>query len=247
MTEHDDTHEQNEVRRLLAGAAGPAPELPADVGARLDDVLAGLVAERAQGGQPEGEVARPSGVTELAPRRRRWPQLLVAAAAVSVVGIGIGTVMDGGVMGGADMESVTTAESGAGAADDGRSRLDSREATDEKAVPPTADREETPQSAREPGYPAELASGLKRSSLNVDAQRIEDFGLAAPVAQTRGRWSEACVRPSTRARDEWLPVRLDGERAVLVLRAPADGRRTVDVFTCGDASSPVASTEVDAR
>ena len=91
------------------------------------------------------------------------------------------------------------------------------------------------------------APRLRTSSLTVDLQRIEDFGLAVPVADTPRRWAEACVRPETVAGDEWLPVRLDGEAAVLVLGAPADGRRTAEVFTCDDGDRPAATTTLDAR
>lgn len=254
MTEHDDAHEHDEVRRLLSAAGGPTPALPPEVGARLDDVLAGLVAERAEAagdGQPGGdpEPLEVASVTELAPRRhRRWPRILVAAAAVSVVGIGIGNVVGGGVMSGSDSGGTAlTAES---ADSENRPVPSEPEAAADRDSPPNASQDQAgaPKGARElTGALDSRPMRLRRSSLTVDVQRVVDFGLAAAVADTPRRWADACVRPSTGAGDEWLPVRLDGDPGVLVLRAPADGRRTAEVFTCGDADTPAASTTADVR
>jgi hypothetical protein len=253
--QHDDatTPEAEQVRRLLAAAGGPTPELPPDVGGRLDDVLAGLVAERAHAAPGSPPADQVTGVTELGERRRRrWPQLLVAAAAVSVLGIGIGNVMDGGVVsmdsGG---EAATTADSAGSAA--GPPEGERESADQEGAAPAPADEQELDAAKDElPGgargaLDTRDAPRLRTSSLTVDLQRLEDFGLAVPVADSRARWALACVRPETAAGDEWLPVRLDGEEAVLVLRAPADGRRTAEVFTCDDGDSPAAATTIDAR
>ena len=249
--EHD---EQEQVRRLLAAAAGPDPgreQMPEDVAGRLDDVLAGLVSERAdapvtvteEGGAeepvPEDEV---TGVTELASRRRRrWPQLLLAAAAVSVIALGVGiddlTGGQGDSSTSADAPSVVSkddAGAGAGAAPE---RLEARSSEDAGA-----DRElVTPL--------PEAASDLPRlrtGSLRADVQRVADFSLTAARSEGLMR-SGGCVLPDTEAGDEWIPVRLDGESALLVLRAPAGGRRTADVFTCDDGDTPVASTTIEAR
>src|SRR4051794_23510778 len=76
------------VRRLLADAGGPVPT-PPDVVARLDATLSRLVAER------DAEGSEQATVTPLAVRRRRWPKVLLAAAAVVVGGYGIGAVVTG--------------------------------------------------------------------------------------------------------------------------------------------------------
>lgn len=259
----NDEAEQAEVSGLLAAVSGaPHDEaMPADVAARLDDVLAGLVSDRTSAAPatpdatattatpvPEDGVV---GVTDLASRRRRrWPALLVAAAAVSVLGLGVGNLL--GLDGSADMEAASTADAGGAAAPE---TLDSAEA----GAPPgeetdlTADRDEAGGEAA--GSPAEsrvsaLAAlpRLRSDSLAVDAQRLEDFALER---FTDGRGSvralrKACVQPELAEGDEWLSVRLDGEPAVLVLRAPAEGRRTVEVFDCDDAGTAVAETTVEA-
>jgi hypothetical protein len=267
---HDEQQDdaQDQVSRLLAAAAFPedAP-MPADVASRLDDVLAGLVSERAAGEAGAEERAEPvpagevTGATRLgsARGRRRWPQLLVAAAAVSVVGIGVTTL-------GTGTGSDSGSESAGGAAtvqdradQDGavRGGAATSAPSEEKAAPELTRDADVPQ-AQKRGRDTAATGGrsgtldtrpprLRTGSLTVAVQRVEDFALAVPVAERSRRWAQACVHPDTASGDEWLPVRLDGAPAVLVLRAPSGGRRTADVFTCDDARSPAASTTVDAR
>ncbi len=103
--------DQEAVRGLLAEAGGRPETLPPDVATRLDDVLAGLVAERPAAASavptsPDADHAADTGLAaaavgtpgdELAARRhRRWPKLLVAAATVGVLGVGLGEVVGGG-------------------------------------------------------------------------------------------------------------------------------------------------------
>lgn len=236
-----DDAEQAEVSRLLAAVSRPrsAEPMPPEVATRLDDVLAGLVAERA---------STPAGVTDLASRRRRrWPALLAAAAAVSVVGLGVGNVLD---RGGADMEAVTA--EGGSAPETLESADGAGAAADEEPPVATTDREAVEDSAQAPqpldGTVAGLADlpRLRRDSLTVDVQRIEDFGLDGN-SRTQSARRRACVQPELSDGDDWVSVRLDGDPAVLVLRAPDDGRRTAEVFGCDDSHTPVAETTVEAR
>jgi hypothetical protein len=82
----DLTQTQSEaVRRLLAGAREDGG-IPDDVAARLDAVLADLSAERAAT-PPDADVI---------PLRRRWPKVLVAAAAVTLFGFGAVQLMGDG-------------------------------------------------------------------------------------------------------------------------------------------------------
>jgi len=92
----DEALSDEAVRRLLAAAAEPVT-MPPDVTARLDDVLAGLVADRATSEDDAGVAP----VIDLAPvidieqrRTSRWPKLLVAAAVVSVLGVGLANVLN---------------------------------------------------------------------------------------------------------------------------------------------------------
>lgn len=245
MTPEEHDPEQETVRRLLAAAGGPEP-VPDEVGARLDDVLAGLVAERQgvpeqPGPEPRREAAPAPVISLTARRRRRWAQALVAAAVVSVVAVGVGTALKGGQ---ADSEnaasggpaSVTAEDKGlegtgggtAGAAPEGRS---AGKATDSFGA------------AQEGGQAS--VTRLSSGSLTRQVQEVENFALAVPVP-TSDRWADACARPRTGSGDEWLPVRFDGRPGVLVLRAPVNGRRQAEVYTCGS-RAPVASTTVRAR
>ena len=247
MDEHDDhtsEEEQERVRRLLAAASSPPdPEMPEDVSARLDDVLASLASERADAA-PEAPDSGPDAAnapvagdavtapTELASRRRRrWPRLLAAAAAVSVIGLGIGNLVDdlAGVGGGGEAASTADSAGDAGSAPQREGAPEAGDQADEKSLS------------------GSVTAELDSSSLRDDAQRVENRSLARPVTDDPEAWGETCVQPATSPGDEWVRARLDGVAAVLVLRAPEGGRRTADVFTCDDAVSPAASTTVVVR
>lgn len=236
MTPEQQDSEQQTVRRLLAAAGRTTEPLPGEVGARLDDLLSGLVAERDQPGD-----AAPVPYADLgARRRRRWAQVLVAAAAVSVVAVGVGNLSTsrsgsestGGAAVTATEDNADTARGGGAEAAPGDGAAE-REAGS-SAVEPEAG-------------PTATMTRLRSGSLTRQVQQVENFALAVPVPAS-AQWSDACVRPQTRPGDAWLPVRLDGRPAVLVLRAPEGGRRTADIYTCGsDGSSPTATTTVRAR
>ncbi len=231
--------EEEAVRRLLAEAGEETPAMPPDVAARLDDVLAGLVADRTA---PEDTPDETPEVTDLSTRRSRlWPKLLVAAAAVSVVGLGVGNVLGGG--GGSDSESSMPAADQA----DAGSAAARQESADEAAPAPSSPgRHDVDLSVAGRQLPR-----LRTGSLTVDAQRIVDFSLGP--AQTKddvdGRAAKrsTCAAPATRAGDDVVVVRLDGARSVLVLRAPQHGERAAEVFGCHDPSTPVAETTVEDR
>lgn len=261
---------QEEVRRLLAAATPADRAMPEDVASRLDDVLADLVRQHAadpagtspdtsadtadstgpgegpdsgthNGPLPAGEVA---GVTELASRRRRWrPRLLVAAAAVSVLALGVGVSLD--ELTGRDGEAASTAGSAGGLAGP-EDRADSRLLESQKAPPPPTSGLPEPSGRTDLSRDTRLPT-LRRAHLAADLQRVEDARLAVPVNPGSRLWREACVHPDTVRGDTWLPVRLDGRRAVLVLRAPDRGRRTAEVFTCDSADTPAASATLEAR
>lgn len=224
------THEdEDEVRRLLAAAGGPPPVTPPEVADRLDEVLADLVADRSV---EADEVA----AVELAERRsRRWPKVLVAAATVSVLGLAIGNLLGD--------DGVTTSEN---AASGGDSAAEMGPETADQAGPGG-------RSLRSPdgvtGTPGRrLVLRLHTESLTADVQRVADFSLdTAAMAEIRPGDAPACEIPVAKRGDDVLLVRLDGERSVLVLRAPDDGRRRAEVFACDDPDAPVAETTVDAR
>ena len=202
----------------------------------------------AAGPVPPDEVV---GVTQLASRRRRrWPRLLVAAAAVSVIGLGVGTVLDEGQLS-VQSDRATSGAAQGGAVQGGAAEGGSGASADKPGSPLDSAEKTAPETQREGGDSLALADGsrpprLRTGSLTQDVQRVADSSVPVPASGLRGGW-RSCEQPRTASGDEWIPVRLDGEPAVLVLRAPAGGRRTADVFTCDDARTPAASATVDAR
>lgn len=274
--EHDEEVEE-QVSRLLAevGRADDQP-MPDEVAGRLDEVLARLVAERAgkplepadsgrTSGLPGSSEPPPSerqaegpvppeevvGVTELATRRRSWaPRLLLAAAAVSVVALGVGVSLDDLTGVGSGDAAVTSKAADDGALSEGaeagagRSLDEQQEEqdgpTDREAVPPPMT------GLSRDGYnDGSGTARLRTRSLRADVQRVADAGRASGASGLEDQ--EVCVRPELDRGDQWLRARLDGRPAVLVLRAPEDGRRTGEVFACGSPRSPVASTTVVVR
>ena len=201
-----------QVRRLLAAACEPGP-VPAEVGSRLDAVLAGLVADRAAEQQPD-VVALP------ARPRRRWPAAaLLAAAAVSVVAVGIGTVIGQGA---GDSNTAGSAASDTAAEKSGAGRdLDS-------AAPQDASRWATAPRLRSRSLVADIVRAARRPA----------SGAIAPVAT-------GCVLPPATPDDDVVAVRLDGRRATLVLGPARSSQRTAAVYACTDGALR-ARTEVPA-
>lgn len=244
------------VRRLLGSLDDESARMPDDVAARLDGVLADLVAERATAtpdedndGEGSGPAAPGAPVTDLGERRRsRWPKVLVAAAAVSVLGLGIGNVMsDSEMLAGSDGEVATTADESGGDAG-GRSQGEPR----------------APEGARDLSEDAGGRARLQSASLSADAQRLADSAL---VEAPRGLSSDEeaapredggdamdgdvplsdCDLPQTGQGDHLVAVRLDGRPATLVFRKAEAGERQTDVYACEDATDLLAETVVLAR
>lgn len=231
--------EQEQVSRLLAAAAAAEP-MPPDVASRLDATLAELVAEREgaagptappQTHQKDADPDPGGSVTPLtALRRRRWPGLLVAAATVSVLGLGVGNLLGQAGQGGAGDSAVTADSAG--------------EALEE--APPSRSLVEDEDELG--GQASELQRPLPRLrtvSLAADVRRLLTAAPADPPTTSSRDAAAWCVRPATSRTDELVRVRLDGRRAVLVLGPADEGRRTAEVFTCDDGDTPAATVTVD--
>lgn len=224
-------------------APGTPAEMPAEVPAEVSaGVPAGVSA-----GVSDGGTSVPAD--ELAARRtRRWPRLLVAAAAVGVVGIGIGTVLGQQ----ADQESSRPADSAGRAvapeSAPGGPETDAEGGADEGDA-------RTLEEGGSPGAtgetPGASAPALRTVSLTADVERLLRLGLPvdaranAPEQLVVG--SRTCRVPATSPGDELLGVRLDGRPAVLVVRAPDQGERRAEVSACADPTSLLGSTTVPAR
>ncbi len=230
--------DQDRIRHLLAAAAQDPTPIPADVAQRLDTVLADLVDERA----PSQGQAAPLQPASLAQHRaRRWPRGLVAAAVVSVVGLGVANVLegtggsaDGGAAGGLS-ESAEDSVQGAARPDNPsagqpRTQLDSGG-------------QERPQDGRQPRGAAALRPEelprLRSGFLAADAQRVADSSQVRRFALQEASFAGSCRQvPSPleggrgRARRQLVAVSLDGQPATMVLDPVRDGQRLVRVYGC---------------
>lgn len=248
------TPEQEEqVRRALASAP-PAGAIPPEVAARLDATLAALVAERSAGesagadSAPESEPAPVVAMEER--RRRRWPRLLVAAAAVSVLAYGVGTNLGGLQVSGGSAESTAARDetfagggSGAGADTDSLGPEDapenSRDGVDVQGSRALAGKLLVAGTVR-----------LHSDSLREDVQRLvagtADARTPVPLTDRAGSLDTlaSCEQPDTARGDRVAAARLDGRRATLVVRKATAGTRVAEVYSCGDGSRLLAQARV---
>lgn len=205
--------EEEAVRRALTSTP-PVGPVPDDVRDRLAGTLAALVAEQATA------TAAGSPVADLPVRRaRRWPRVLLAAAAAAVVVAGVGTVLDdvGSDLGSAGGESTaggtTSLDGGAqrnGAAEEG---------APSDAVSPF-------RVGGEGGTPA-YRTRLRSDRLDADVQRV----LRTPASGTPADVLRGCRDPGVPG-SRLVAVRLDGVPAVLAVRTRPDGVRSASVHGC---------------
>lgn len=250
MAHQPSPDQEARLRRLLARSRHDE-QVPEDVAARLDDVLA-----RLEAGDPElaGPRARKAEVTALAARRRRTAaSLLIAAAAVVVVGVGVGQLVDGAESAGDSMTagSDTSAVEDAEAADRSEGRTSGEELDGDEAGAMAQD--DLAQFSAVPGEGA-LADLVVLSDRLVDV-READFTRAAtriqrrldPTAQTA---KDSATTPLRRAAPrvqrawqgcppaDWGPgtavaVLYDGAPAVLVFRPSTGDAQVADLLQCG--------------
>ncbi len=222
MTEPEPSAHDEQVRRLLADARHDAP-LPADVAARLDDVLADLTAEREDAPVPPTPLGPPAPVVDLAARRRRRQggALLVAAAAVVAIGIGVGTVVDR-----------SPGDDGAGGAASSEESFDRGD---------TQQRTEAGGEAAPSEAPADSGGALARMA----PVPVSSDTFAADAERYRAM-SERQEKPGFAESDQGfacdltdfgpgvlLPVLFDGVEAVLAYRPPTEDAQVVDLLQCG--------------
>lgn len=226
--------EEASVSRMLADAAGPVP-MPAEVAARLDEVLAGLEGDRATT-QPQ--------VLPLA-ARRRWPRVLLAAAAVVVGGYTVGSVATQGTLSGSESSSAGDAAV-AGAAE--KAPTDSLLVDEDGAASQST--EDTPASgserrdARSTKNPSESLSAqgyadrrlpvrLRSDRLDAGVRRaLRVLEAGAGTELTSQAADRTCPGPELSERERSLPVRYDGDAAVLVAGPELSGTVEVTVYSC---------------
>lgn len=223
--------EHDAVRRLLADARHRGATPPEVVG-RLDEVLAGLVAERTPGTPlPAEEHADPAPqvapVVDLGARRRRLASVgLLAAAAVVVAGVAIGQVLpttggsddsaasDGG--GASSTESLQ--DQGAAGGDAGGSSSQVAPQLKSQAVAP----QPAPPSLS--ASDAGLADELVALRPTAVPRRAADLG----VGDVSGTCSRGGTGPGRR-----VAVEVDGEPGLVVYRRPVADDQEVALYVCG--------------
>lgn len=222
------------IRALLAdlGDAPDVASMPPEVAARLDETLAGLVAER------EGRVPEPSR-TNVVPLRRRWARRsAAAAAAVIVAGAGGVAAANFGLLGDGSSGDSTTA----GSAKQAES-LD--ESTGSPSVPATAPDRAVNGLADVPRIRAEsFEADVARLLPQIQALSHTSTGAESKQAPNRRESAkkgaavspqDACPGPRTPRGAARATVRYDGTLAVLLVRperAGTPGERIAEVWTC---------------
>lgn len=184
------------VRRALRAARHDAP-VPDDVAARLDARLAELVDERSPADSTT--TLAPAGATVVAFRRRRWPAVLAAAAAVTAVGLAGTQLLDRTGQG----DSLTSAES----ADDAAGREDAAEH-------PSAADGVTP----ELGTRSDAFTPLTALT-DADLDRLSDEGyrrVRFVTADTAATLTDRRAEQKSLDRDTSSPELLDGPAAAAV-------------------------------
>jgi hypothetical protein len=220
--------EEESVRRLLADARHDGPA-PADVVARLDATLAELAAEREGAAAPATTTpssASPTHapVVDLGARRRRMAGVgLLAAAAVVVAGVAIGSGLPS-MSGGSD-------DSGSASAGDVAT---SRELGDSSAGGAASEdgMSQQPKAQLSPGllgYPELFTSD---DDLDDELVRLRDAPAAAPEASGSTRARDCAVPGAGRGRR--VVAELDGALGLVVFRRSDGATQQVDLYLCGD-------------
>ena len=232
--------EQERIRALLAdlgsAQAPDAATMPPEVSARLDETLAGLVAERSTTGESE-----PSNVV---PLRRRWARRgALAAAAVIVVGVGGVAV---GNLGGFVSPTASDESAAGGASDSKAESQDSGPASapeDSGQAPNGLVARDVPQltaatfgaqvtSLVESGKvlaPWKDLTARQRQSLsqsNKDSQANQEDGAVSDTAKG------GCPGPTIKDGSRHTTVLYDGSPAALVVHPARGGESLVEAWTC---------------
>lgn len=225
--EHDLDPEQERIRALLADLGSTqAPEassMPPEVAARLDETLAGLVAERSAPDE--------SAPANVVPLRRRWAQRGAAAAAAVIV-LGVGGVAVANLVGG----STDGDQTSAGAADSATAEKDSGTAS----APQDLDEPKT--GLISPDVPALTAASFDAQvtrlvragevpapASGMAAERKSDLSGDGAVSDTA---KGGCPGPATKDGSQHSTVLYDGSPAALVVHPARGGEQLVEAWTC---------------
>ena len=237
--------EQDAVRRLLAGARHDEPVPPA-VAARLDEVLAGLVAEESPAATSDSSAT----VVDLDDRRRRRrvTAFLGAAAAVVVLGVGLSQVTDPAV------DATSDSSGGSAAVESQADALEAPREDEAEAAPEAADGDG--EAFELPDGPAPDSGGVAGGDgSDTDGTETlptvspDDFEQsvralrAAPSVASTGRGlltatelSDASLfvcPPTELGPGRLLAVSYADQPAVLAFRPPVGETQSVELVQCG--------------
>jgi hypothetical protein len=214
--------EEAEIRALLADLGAREGPMPPEVAARLDDTLAGLVAERAPA---SGRRHARRRVVPVAPRPpsggdRRWaPRLLAAATVVAVLG-GLGIALERT----AQLDGTSSSSSAGGSALARHPGASANAATGSAAALPHLTTQHFRRDARAAlGAPGSSARGAAQSG----------SGLApGPSPQPVAPVCRPPVHPHA---SRLVAAIVDGRMATLVVRSLGHGRLHVTAYSCAGA------------
>lgn len=227
MSDETEPAEHDDVRRLLAEARHDEP-IPADVGARLDRVLAGLAQERT-------EAPADAQVVPLeAHRRRRAAGLLVAAAAIVVGGVAVAEHLPDNNSAARETAAVPAAGESSGADAHGGNTGPS---TSSPLVSPAPN-----DGAQSPSPPMTKHGRVLVRPRHFAADALS--GRQVVTAASGSRYdslkalSHGCVPSLGDA--VLVPATYEKAPAALAYHAPAGSTQVVDLYICGSAK-PVRS------
>lgn len=245
-----DPAREDAVRRALAEAGGPETT-PADVVARLDDALAGLVSERATPSVSHPESAGIVVPMDAAARRRRLRVRALLGAAAAVVAVGVGA----GVINGEPGVDDKAISADAGAAEEAPARDET--ATTGDADTPLDTAESAPGALSDDGINQgtdELGSAYNRAlrrvvsdgplrevrpdHLREDLVALQHVSLPRPAAAdydaaTLTAPDDFVCEPGAFGAGYLVGVTYGGKPAVVAFREPVGDNQEAEVLACG--------------
>lgn len=244
------TSQEEQVRRLLAEARHTEP-MPDHVVARLDGVLADLARERADA---DRRAELPTAPADLAGARRRRTvrNLLVAAAAVVAVGVGLNEA-DLTVSGGGEDAATSSTSDGIGPdSAAGRQGAAAAEADQPEAtVPSAADDGDYFLRDQEPVRLTSERFGPQVRRLQAQERGPALYGTTTSQSGARAERDELDAFGASCSTEGWgagrrVAVRYDGDLGALVFRRARGETQVVDLYLCGS-DEPARSITLPAR